>query len=82
MANPPLIFPLQKENMTVKHRVLLVSIVRPRNDCGVRIVMNRHFIERSPFELHIASSANFADDLLMHRMLSAVLIYRKPNSKL
>jgi hypothetical protein len=44
--------------MTAKRRVLLVSIVPPRNDCGVRIVMYRHFIERSPFELHVASNAD------------------------
>jgi glycosyltransferase involved in cell wall biosynthesis len=49
--------------MTAKCRVLLVSIVPPRNDCGVRIVMHRMFVERSPFELHVASNADFADDL-------------------
>jgi len=55
--------------MTVKRRVLLVSIVPPRNDCGVRIVMYRHFIERSPFELHVASSADFAEGLVIHTQL-------------
>jgi glycosyltransferase involved in cell wall biosynthesis len=55
--------------MTVKRRVLLVSIVPPRNDCGVRIVMYRHFIDRSPFELHVASSADFAEGLVIHTQL-------------
>jgi len=52
-----------------KSRVLLVSIVPPRNDCGVRIVMYRHFVERNPFELHVASNADFADGLLVHTPL-------------
>ena len=52
-----------------KLRVLLVSIVPPRNDCGVRIVMHRMLVERSPFELHVASNADFADDLLVHTPL-------------
>jgi len=55
--------------MTVKRRVLLVSIVPPRNDCGVRIVMYRHFIDRSPFELHVASNADFAEGLVIHTQL-------------
>jgi glycosyltransferase involved in cell wall biosynthesis len=55
--------------MTAKRRVLLVSIVPPRNDCGVRIVMYRHFIERSPFELHVASNADFAEGLVIHTQL-------------
>jgi glycosyltransferase involved in cell wall biosynthesis len=55
--------------MTFKRRVLLVSIVPPRNDCGVRIVMYRHFIDRSPFELHVASNADFADGLVIHTQL-------------
>jgi glycosyltransferase involved in cell wall biosynthesis len=55
--------------MTAKCRVLLVSIVPPRNDCGVRIVMYRHFIERSPFELHVASNADFAEGLVIHTQL-------------
>jgi glycosyltransferase involved in cell wall biosynthesis len=50
-------------------RILLVSIVPPRNDCGVRIVMYRHFVERNPFELHVASNADFADGLLVHTPL-------------
>lgn len=37
-------------------RLLLVSIVPPQNDCGVRIVMHRHLVERSPFELHVATN--------------------------
>ena len=52
-----------------KLRLLLVSIVPPHNDCGVRIVMHRHLVERNPFELHVASNADFADDLLVHTSL-------------
>jgi glycosyltransferase involved in cell wall biosynthesis len=50
-------------------RVLLVSMVPPRNDCGVRIVMHRHLVERNPFTLHVASNADFADGLLVHTQL-------------
>ncbi len=52
-----------------KLRVLLTSVVPPRNDCGVRIVMHRQLVERSPFELHVASKADFADDALVHTQL-------------
>jgi glycosyltransferase involved in cell wall biosynthesis len=31
--------------------------------------MYRHLVERSPFELHVASNADFADDLLIHTRL-------------
>jgi glycosyltransferase involved in cell wall biosynthesis len=50
-------------------RVLFVSLVPPHNDCGVRIVMHRHLVERNPFELHVASNADFAKDLLVHTPL-------------
>lgn len=56
-------------HMTDRTRVLLISIVPPRNDCGVRIVMHRHLVERSPFELHVASNSDFAADLLVHTQL-------------
>jgi glycosyltransferase involved in cell wall biosynthesis len=55
--------------MTVKRRILLVSIVPPKNDCGVRIVMHRMLVERSPFELHVASNADFAEELSVHTPL-------------
>ena len=68
--------------MTVKRRVLLVSMVPPRNDCGVRIVMYRHFIERSPFELHVASNADFAEGLLIHTQLRLpYLVHRLRKSR-
>ena len=68
--------------MTVKRRVLLVSIVPPRNDCGVRIVMYRHFIDRSPFELHVASSADFAEGLVIHTQLRLpYLVHRLRKSR-
>ncbi|MCU0780503.1 MAG: glycosyltransferase [Akkermansiaceae bacterium] len=50
-------------------RVLLISIVPPHNDCGVRIVMFRHLVERQPFDLHVASTADFAEGLLIHTRL-------------
>src|SRR6266480_4289988 len=55
--------------MTAKPRVLLVSIVPPKNDFGVRIVMHRHLVEQSPFELHVASNADFAEGLMIHTQL-------------
>ena len=55
--------------MNKRIKVLLVSIVPPRNDCGVRIVMHRHLVERSPFDLSVVSNADFADDLLIHTKL-------------
>jgi hypothetical protein len=68
--------------MRLNIRVLLVSIVPPRNDCGVRIVMHRQLMERSPFKLHIASNADFADDLLVHTPLRLpYLIYRLRKSR-
>src|SRR6476619_8071170 len=68
--------------MTVKGRVLLVSIVPPRNDCGVRIVMYRHFIDRSPFELHVASNAYFAEGLVIHTQLRLpYLVHRLRKSR-
>src|SRR5436190_7492751 len=68
--------------MTAKRRVLLVSIVPPRNDCGVRIVMYRHFIERSPFELNVASNADFAEGLVIHTQLRLpYLVHRLRKSR-
>src|SRR5215831_5486716 len=68
--------------MTAKARVLLISIVPPRNDCGVRILMHRHLVERSPFELHVASNADLGDDLLVHTQLQLpYLIHRLRKSR-
>jgi glycosyltransferase involved in cell wall biosynthesis len=68
--------------MTAKRRLLLVSIVPPKNDCGVRIVMHRQLVERSPFELHVASSADFADNALVHTPLRLpYLIHRVRKSR-
>jgi glycosyltransferase involved in cell wall biosynthesis len=65
-----------------KSRVLLVSIVPPRNDCGGRIVVHRHLVERKPFELHVASDADFAEDLLVHtRLRLPYLIHRLRKSR-
>jgi glycosyltransferase involved in cell wall biosynthesis len=55
--------------METRLRILFVSIVPPHNDCGVRIVMHRHLVERNPFELHVASNADFAGGLLVHTPL-------------
>src|SRR2546429_8336272 len=66
----------------MKTRVLLVSIVPPKNDCGVRIVMHRQLVERSPFELHVASNADFAQDLVVHTPLRLpYLIHRLRKSR-
>ncbi len=60
-----------------KLRVMLVSMVPPRNDCGVRIVMHRHLVEQEPFELHVASNADFADGLLVHTKLELPALLQK-----
>jgi hypothetical protein len=65
-----------------KLRLLLVSIVPPRNDCGVRIVMHRHLVEGNPFKLHVASNADFEDGLLVHTSLRLpYLIHRLRKSR-
>jgi len=46
-----------------------VCMVPPRNDSGARIVMHRHLVERQSFELHVASHADFSDDLHIHTRL-------------
>jgi glycosyltransferase involved in cell wall biosynthesis len=51
--------------------------VPPRNDCGVRIVMHRHLVERAPFDLHVASTADFADDLLIDTKLELPFLVQK-----
>jgi glycosyltransferase involved in cell wall biosynthesis len=63
--------------MTTKTRVLLASIVPPKNDCGVRVVMHRQLVERSPFELHVASNADFDDGLLVHTPLQLPYLVRR-----
>jgi hypothetical protein len=39
--------------------------------------MYRHFVERHPFELHVASNADFADDLLVHTPLRLPYLIRR-----
>ena len=56
---------------------MLVSIVPPHNDCGVRIVMHRHMVERAPFELHVASNADFAEGLLIHTKIELPFLFQK-----
>ncbi len=69
-------------NSEERRKVLLVSIVPPRNDCGVRIVMYRHFIDRSQFELHVASNADFAEGLVIHTQLRLpYLVHRLRKSR-
>ena len=58
-------------------RLMLVSIVPPHNDCGVRIVMYRHLVERKPFDLHVAGNADFAEGLLIHTKLELPLPFQK-----
>ena len=64
-----------------KIRVLLVSIVPPHNDCGVRIVMYRQLVERSPFELHVASNSGFSDDFGAYAVPITYAIYRVRKSR-
>src|SRR5262245_490730 len=63
--------------MTTKTRVLLASIVPPKNDCGVRVVMHRQLVERNPFELHVASNADFDDGLLVHTPMRLPRLLRR-----
>src|SRR5713101_2119911 len=63
--------------MIHRTRVLFISIAPPQDDCGVRVVMHRHLVQRNPFELRVASNADFADRLLVHTSLRLpYLIYR------
>ena len=56
---------------------MLVSIVPPHNDCGGRIVMYRHLVERKPFDLHVVSNADFADNLLIHTKVELPFPFQK-----
>lgn len=48
----------------------------------MRIVLRRHLVENNPFELHVASNADFADDLLVHTPLRLpYLIHRLRKSR-
>ena len=60
-----------------KPRILLVSIAPPHNDCGGRIVMHRHLVEQRPFKLHVASDADFSEDLLVHTPLRLPYLIRR-----
>ena len=60
-----------------KTRVLLAGIVPPHNDGGSRILMYRHLVERAPFDLHVASNADFADNLLIHTNLKLPWLVEK-----
>jgi glycosyltransferase involved in cell wall biosynthesis len=46
-----------------KTRLLLVSIAPPQNDCGVRVVLHRHLVERKPFELHLVTNAGSCEGI-------------------
>lgn len=56
-------------NNIAKLRVLVVSIAPPHNDCGVRVVLHRHLVERNPFELHVVTNADFYNGPLPHTKL-------------
>jgi glycosyltransferase involved in cell wall biosynthesis len=58
-------------------RVLLASIVPPRNDSGARVLMHRHLVERRTFELHVASNADFEENLLIHTKIRMPRIVEK-----
>jgi glycosyltransferase involved in cell wall biosynthesis len=44
---------------TKKLKALLISIVPPQNDCGVRVVMYRHLMEHDPFNVYVVTNADF-----------------------
>jgi hypothetical protein len=45
----------------------------PEKRLRVCIVMHRQLVERFPFELHSASSADFADDLVYAHTAAAIM---------
>ena len=44
---------------TKKLKALLISIVPPQNDCGVRVVMYRHLMEHDPFNVYVVTNEDF-----------------------
>ncbi len=62
---------------------MLISIVPPHNDCGVRIVMYRHLLDRKPFDLHVVSTADFDANLVIDTKIRIPsLLYRLKKSRL
>ncbi len=65
-----------------KTRVLFVSIAPPENDCGIRIVMHRHLVERQPFDVLVATNINYAVPTEPHvRLRIPYLLHRLQHSR-
>lgn len=54
----------------MKLKVIFISIAPPENYCGVRVVMYRHLIERDPFELLVATNADYQTENQPHLYLT------------
>ncbi|MEA5620788.1 hypothetical protein VB711_23540 [Cronbergia sp. UHCC 0137] len=66
----------------MKIKVLFISIAPPENHCGVRVVMYRHLVERNPFELLVATSAEYSLEPQPHLYLRIpYLLYRLQKSR-
>jgi glycosyltransferase involved in cell wall biosynthesis len=73
---------VEVDSTAARCRILLASMVPPRNDGGSQLLMHRHLVERNPFELHVASSADYAQDLLVHtRLRLPYLVHRLRKSR-
>lgn len=56
-------------NISEKIRVLFLSIAPPENNCGVRVVMHRHLVEREPFNLLVATNTDYIAESHQHLRL-------------
>lgn len=54
----------------MKLKVIFISIAPPENHSGVRVVMYRHLIERDPFELLVATNADYQTETQPHLYLT------------
>ena len=57
--------------------MMLISSIPPRNDCGGRVVLHRHLVERDDFELQVASNADLPDDSTIHTRFGLPRFLRK-----
>jgi len=67
-------------NLEEKLKVLLVSIAPPHNNCGGRIVMHRHLLERNPLTTNRAleeAVCNVSPDSLPCQNVSRVTLLEK-----
>lgn len=65
-----------------KLRVLHITPEPPENFCGVRLVMYRHLIERSPFELMVVTNRDYLSNPESHEEVRLpYLLYRLRRSR-